>query len=592
MAMPITSPFLWGKQGQMLTPEQVARERDSAAAMGQGAANFKPAGHWAEGLGRVVQGLMAGYDMRRADNAEAEGLASADAFIQGNPTLASYLGGDQQAPQGVQTGAQVVDALYSQQGGNFPASLIQSESGGNWNALNSEGYGGRLQFGEARLADAARAGIIPAGMTGAQFSRLSPEQQQAVENWHFADIDSQAERMGLNRFLGQNIGGTQVTQDGIRAMAHLGGIGGAKRFLESGGQHNPADSNGTSLAKYLAQHGGGGAAGAMSAAPSQAPNSVVAALAQASANPWVQKKYGPVIEALMGQEMQRSNAAYQQQLAQQDPMYQAQLQAQQLQNQALMNPAAPKPVYEGGQWWDTSSGVPTPLTDPQKDQTSAMQNYQFLLSQGVPPDQAQAQAFGGGVTVNNNMGGDQFNEAFAKGDAAMIGSISEAGIAAQRNLARIDQLESLLSESPSGFAAAAAQRAGEWGINTQGLDTLQAAQAMINSLVPEQRQPGSGPMSDADLALFKQSLPRLINQPGGNQLIIQTMRAIAQYDAEGAQITQALRSGQIDRAQAFQMLQDRQNPMAGFKAPEDVQAPQQPAQTTTRRRWTPDGGLQ
>lgn len=28
--------------------------------------------------------------------------------------------------------------------GQFPQSLIQSESGGNWNALNSEGYGGRL----------------------------------------------------------------------------------------------------------------------------------------------------------------------------------------------------------------------------------------------------------------------------------------------------------------------------------------------------------------------------------------------------------------------------------------------------------------
>ena len=95
---------------------------------------------------------------------------------------------------------------------------------------------------------------------------------------------------------------------------------------------------------------------------------------------------------------------------------------------------------------------------------------------------------------------------------------------------------------------------------------------MINSLVPEQRQPGSGPMSDADLDLFKQSLPRIINQPGGNQIIVGTMRAIAQYDAEGAAIVQKLRAGEfgtgdIARAKAFQMLQDRKNPLSDFKMP-------------------------
>lgn len=165
-----------------------------------------------------------------------------------------------------------------------------------------------------------------------------------------------------------------------------------------------------------------------------------------------------------------------------------------------------------------------------------------------------------------NMGADKFAEEFAKGDAATIGTVYDAGLSATRNLGRIDQLEAVLQESPSGLAAFAAQKAGEWGINTQGLDAIQAAQAMINSLVPEQRQPGSGPMSDADLELFKQSLPRLINQPGGNKIIIDTMRAVAQYDAEGAMIVQMLRSGKLDRAQAFQMLQDRQNPLAAFSA--------------------------
>lgn len=185
----------------------------------------------------------------------------------------------------------------------------------------------------------------------------------------------------------------------------------------------------------------------------------------------------------------------------------------------------------------------------------------------VGPDGKIAPIGDSGVTVNNNMGGDKFGEEFAKLDAKALDTVATSGQAAQRNLGRINQLGELLKSSPTGFEGAVAQRAGEWGIPTKGLDTLQAAQAAINSLVPEQRQPGSGPMSDADLALFKQSLPRIINQPGGNDLIINTMKSIAQYDAEGANIVQQLRSGKMDRAQAFEALQNRVNPLDSFKAP-------------------------
>ena len=194
---------------------------------------------------------------------------------------------------------------------------------------------------------------------------------------------------------------------------------------------------------------------------------------------------------------------------------------------------------------------------------------------GLPPGAYQrgadgkiAQIGGGDVTVNNTIdGGGKFEQAFATGDAETVGTVYNAGLAAQRNLGRIDQLESLLQASPSGLGAMLSQKAGEWGINTEGLSEIQSAQALINSLVPEQRQPGSGPMSDADLELFKQSLPRIINQPGGNKVIIDTMRAIAQYDAEGADIVQRMRlpdgdPDRLTRAEAFAALQSRQNPLA------------------------------
>lgn len=142
-------------------------------------------------------------------------------------------------------------------------SLIQNESGGNWAAKNDvvgaggkKGHFGRLQFGQARLEDAKRAGVLPASMTPDQFMS-SPEAQMATERWHFSDIDQKAQEKGLMSYVGQNVGGVTITPDSIRAMAHLGGINGAERYLKTGGRYNPADANGTRLSDYAQRHGGG-----------------------------------------------------------------------------------------------------------------------------------------------------------------------------------------------------------------------------------------------------------------------------------------------------------------------------------------------
>ncbi len=174
----------------------------------------------------------------------------------------------------------VQQALLNQAAGSgdFLTSLIGTESGGNWSAQNDEigaggqaGHFGRLQFGQARLQDAKNAGIIPAGMTPTQFM-ADPSAQQAVESWHFSDIDNQAAKMGLNSYIGQTIGGAKITPAAIRAMAHLGGIGGAAKFLNTGGKYNPSDAYGTSLLDYALKHGGSmGSAPAVAAINAAAP---------------------------------------------------------------------------------------------------------------------------------------------------------------------------------------------------------------------------------------------------------------------------------------------------------------------------------
>lgn len=146
----------------------------------------------------------------------------------------------------------------------LPGWLIRSESGGRFDARNSVrgagghiGHFGRAQFGIARLEDAKRAGVIPPGMTPEQFM-ADEGAQDAAERWHQADIMSFIAENGLDRFVGQEINGVPITPDGLLAVAHLGGKGGLKRFLETGGAYNPADANGTTLLKYL----GGGIGGA------------------------------------------------------------------------------------------------------------------------------------------------------------------------------------------------------------------------------------------------------------------------------------------------------------------------------------------
>ena len=147
----------------------------------------------------------------------------------------------------------------------FLNSLIGTESGGNWSAQNNEqgsggaGHFGRVQFGRGRLQDAERAGVIPQGFSPESLVSGTPEAQQtqrALERWHFNDLNQNIDRMGLGQYEGQTMNGVPVTRSGMMAAAHLGGMGGLRQFLQTGGQHNPADAYGTSLADYMRQHGG------------------------------------------------------------------------------------------------------------------------------------------------------------------------------------------------------------------------------------------------------------------------------------------------------------------------------------------------
>jgi hypothetical protein len=126
---------------------------------------------------------------------------------------------------------------------SFYNKLKQSESSNNTTAsrVNKSGerYVGELQFGEARLSDYKNA-------TGASFDldefQKNPNLQSKVGLWHIGDIDRYIDQLGK---LAEG-----YDRNGLRAVAHLGGKEGMKKWLESKGEANPSDELGTSLTKY------------------------------------------------------------------------------------------------------------------------------------------------------------------------------------------------------------------------------------------------------------------------------------------------------------------------------------------------------
>lgn len=168
--------------------------------------------------------------------------------------------------------------------------------------------------------------------------------------------------------------------------------------------------------------------------------------------------------------------------------------------------------------------------------------------------------------VTTNIGGtdkfyDKIDEKMAEQTAAMI----DTGLNAQSNNIRLGQIEELLKTAPQGAQGVLTQAAGAIGIPLEGASEVQAAQALINQMVPGQRPPGSGTMSDADLALFKASLPAIINQPGGNALIIQTAKSINDYYVSLATIAQQVANREISPAEGRKAQAAVPNPLAGFK---------------------------
>jgi len=126
---------------------------------------------------------------------------------------------------------------------SFVDELIQSESGGSQTASfttqDGRSFVGQLQFGQARLSDYQNA--TGESFTQEQFKQDLPLQMR-VAAWHFTDIDTAIDGLGE--------AAQSYDRDGLKAVAHLGGVEGMRRYVRTKGGYNPSDELGTSLSDY------------------------------------------------------------------------------------------------------------------------------------------------------------------------------------------------------------------------------------------------------------------------------------------------------------------------------------------------------
>jgi hypothetical protein len=129
----------------------------------------------------------------------------------------------------------------------YKEAIAFKESQGKYKKINEIGYMGKYQFGIETLKTI--------GIFDSLSFLNSPKMQEkafvallAKKKWELKDEIAEYE--------GNIVGGVRVTESGILAAAHLGGVGSVKRFLKTNGARKCRDQNGASVKSYMKDFGG------------------------------------------------------------------------------------------------------------------------------------------------------------------------------------------------------------------------------------------------------------------------------------------------------------------------------------------------
>lgn len=129
----------------------------------------------------------------------------------------------------------------------FKEALAFKESQGKYNKVNTLGYLGKYQFGKSTLQTIGVNDSI-------QFMNNPKLQERAFVT--LLKRNKYELQSVINQYRGTVIDGVVITESGILAAAHLGGVGSVKKYLLSNGAKKCKDQYGTSIKHYLEEFAG------------------------------------------------------------------------------------------------------------------------------------------------------------------------------------------------------------------------------------------------------------------------------------------------------------------------------------------------
>lgn len=128
----------------------------------------------------------------------------------------------------------------------FLNAIAYSESSNRYKVTNRFGYMGKYQFHKQTLKD------LGYNVSRKEFLNSPELQEQAMMDL----LSSNKKALGsrIQRWEGRKVKGVRITESGILAAAHLGGVGNLINFMEN--DEDFKDGNGTSIVKYLTKFSG------------------------------------------------------------------------------------------------------------------------------------------------------------------------------------------------------------------------------------------------------------------------------------------------------------------------------------------------
>lgn len=129
----------------------------------------------------------------------------------------------------------------------FKEAIAHKESQGKYTRINTLGYLGKYQFGMETLKSI--------GIKDSIHFMNSPKLQEKAFLILLSKNKYELQEY-ISQYEGKVVNGLKITESGILAAAHLGGVGSVKKFFNTNGERVKKDAYGTSVRTYMRDFGG------------------------------------------------------------------------------------------------------------------------------------------------------------------------------------------------------------------------------------------------------------------------------------------------------------------------------------------------